>query len=142
MIAASSLYSTLNRPVEYVSGYNQVALKIAELAPESSNVLFSGYRDGSFIFAMRAVADRDDMSTVRSDKLLLQIASRRELGVEEKDYTKDEIAKMINELAINYVVAQPDFWTDLNQMALFQELLEGESFEEVERYQLLRNYNS
>lgn len=142
LIVASSLYATLNRPVEYVSGYNHVALEIAELAPEDSNVLFSGYRDGSFIFAMRAVANRDDMSTVRADKLLLQIASRREIGVEEKDYTIDQIAVMINELAINYVVAQPDFWTDLKQMALLQELLESDQFEEVERYQLPRNYNS
>ena len=130
------------RPVEYVAGYNDIVEKVTKLAPQNSNVLFSGYRDGSFIFAMRAIGDRPDVSTVRSDKLLLRIASRRELGVEQKNYTIEEIAELINELAIHYVVAQPDFWTDLEQMKLLQTLLESDQFEEIQRFKMEANYNA
>jgi len=130
------------RPVEYVAGYNDVVEHVTKLAPQNSNVLFSGYRDGSFIFAMRAIGDRPDVSTVRSDKLLLRIASRRELGVEQKNYTIEEIAELINELAIHYVVAQPDFWIDLEQMKLLQTLLESDQFEEIQRFKMEANYDA
>ena len=91
---------------------------------------------------MRAIGDRPDVSIVRSDKLLLRIASRRELGVEEKNYTIEEIAELINELAIHYVVAQPDFWTDLEQMKLLQTLLESDKFEEIQRFKMEANYDA
>ena len=130
------------RPVEYVAGYNNIVRKVTKLAPKNSNILFSGYRDGSFIFAMRAIGERPDVSTVRSDKLLLRIASRRELGVEEKNYTIEEIDDLIDKLAIHYVVAQPDFWTDLEQMNLLQTLLESDKFKEVERFKMESNYDA
>ncbi len=132
----------ITRPVEYVAGYNNVVKEVTKLAPKNSNVLFSGYRDGSFIFAMRAIGERPDVSTVRSDKLLLRIASRRELGVEEKNYTIEEIADLINKLAIHYVVAQPDFWTDLEQMNLLQTLLESDKFKEIQRFKMESNYDA
>jgi len=130
------------RPVEYLAGYNDVVEKVTKLAPQNSNILFSGYHDGLFIFAMRAIGDRPDVSTVRSDKLLLRIASRRELGVEEKNYTIEEIAELINKFAIHYVVAQPDFWTDLKQMKLLQTLLESEQFKEIQRFKIEANYDA
>lgn len=132
----------ITRPVEYVAGYNDVVRKVTTLAPKNSNILFSGYRDGSFIFAMRAIGERPDVSTIRSDKLLLRIASRRELGVEEKNYTIGEIANLINKLAIHYVVAQPDFWTDLAQMNLLQTLLESDQFKEIHRFKMESNYDA
>lgn len=132
--------TVVTKPVEYVSGYNDVVKKVTSLAPQNSNILFSGYRDGSFIFAMRAIGERPDISIVRSDKLLLRIASRRELGVEEKNYTIEEIADLINKLAIHYVVAQPDFWTDLEQMNLLQTLLESDQFKEIQRFEMESNY--
>ena len=130
------------RPVEYLAGYNDVVEKVTKLAPQNSNILFSGYHDGLFIFAMRAIGDRPDVSTVRSDKLLLRIASRRELGVEEKNYTIEQIAELINKFAIHYVVAQPDFWTDLKQMKLLQTLLESEQFKEIQRFKIEANYDA
>lgn len=132
----------ITRPVEYVAGYNDVVKRVAALAPHDSNILFSGYRDGSFIFAMRSIGDRPDVSTVRSDKLLLRIASRRELGVEEKNYTIEEIADLINKLAIHYVVAQPDFWIDLEQMNLLQTLLKSNQFKEIQRFKMESNYDA
>jgi hypothetical protein len=142
IMALTIAETIMTRPVEYVAGYNNVVKKVTELAPKNSNVLFSGYRDGSFIFAMRAIGERPDVSTVRSDKLLLRIASRRELGVEEKNYTIEEIADLINNLAIHYVVAQPDFWTDLEQMNLLQTLLESDRFKEIQRFKMESNYDA
>jgi hypothetical protein len=143
IIMALTLAETMTtRPVEYVAGYNDVVEKVTKLVPQNSNILFSGYRDGSFIFAMRAIGNRPDVSIVRSDKLLLRIASRRELGIEEKNYTIEEIAELINKYAIHYVVAQPDFWIDLEQMRLLQTLLESEKFEEIQRFKMEANYNA
>ncbi len=142
IIVLTLIETIITRPVEYVAGYNNVVKEVTKLAPLNSNVLFSGYRDGSFIFAMRAIGERPDVSTVRSDKLLLRIASRRELGVEEKDYTLEEIAELINKFAIHYVVAQPDFWTDLEQMKLLQTLLESDRFEEIQRFKMEANFDA
>jgi hypothetical protein len=143
IIMALTLAETMTtRPVEYVAGYNDVVEKVTKLVPQNSNILFSGYRDGSFIFAMRAIGNRPDVSIVRSDKLLLRIASRRELGIEEKNYTIEEIAELINKYAIHYVVAQPDFWIDLEQMKLLQSLLESDRFKEIQRFKMEANYDA
>ena len=73
LLAACVLIQTiLFRPVHYVTGYAQAAAWIAENAPANSRVLFSGYRDGSFIFNMRTQEQRKDLSVLRADKLLLK----------------------------------------------------------------------
>ena len=80
------------------------------------------------------------MSVIRADKLLLRIAVRRGLGVEQKNYTEAEIAALINKLGVRYVVAQPDFWTDLEQMKRLQNVLHGPQFAEVKRFPMTANY--
>jgi len=113
-----------------------------KLAPKNSNLLFPGYRDGSFVCAMRAIGERPDVSTVRSDKLLLRISSRRKLGVEGKNYTVEEIADLINKLAIHFVVAQPDSWTDLEQINLLRSFLESDKFNDIQRFKIELNYDA
>ena len=55
VVALATLVTTvIARPVHFVDGYRDVVRFISEVAPPNSNVLFSGYRDGSFIFEMRA----------------------------------------------------------------------------------------
>lgn len=130
------------RPVHYVAGYDEAVAYIADNAPQASNVLFSGYRDGSFIYGMRALADRPDLNTIRADKLLLKIAVRRELGVEQQSYNNAEIADLITDNSVSYVVAQPDFWTDLDQMARLQQVLRSSGFEEVHRVTMQANYTA
>jgi hypothetical protein len=142
-IGTLTLAMTLfSRPVHYVDGYRDVVDFVAGVTPRDSNVLFSGYRDGAFIFNMRAHANRPDISVIRADKLLLRIAVRRELGVAQQSYDEAEIAKLINKMGVHYVVAQPDFWIDLNQMARLQAVLRGTQFEEVKRFKMRANYNS
>ena len=140
LLAAVTLWQTLLRPVHYVAGYDEAAAVIAELAPENGAVLFSGYRDGAFVFNMRTHEERRDISTVRADKLLLKVAVRRELGVEQKSYSEDEIVRLINEAGVHYVVAQRDFWTDLEVMKRLQTVLDSNHFEEVKRIMLPANY--
>lgn len=120
-------------PVPRVTGYREAAIEVARLAPPDAIVLFSGKRDGSFVFNMRTATGRKDLYTVRADKLLLSVAVRRELGVVQQDYTEAEIAKLLHELGIAVVVAQRDFWVDLDQMAKLQHVLDGPSFEMVGR---------
>ncbi|MEO1046155.1 MAG: glycosyltransferase family 39 protein [Pseudomonadota bacterium] len=130
------------RPVHYVAGYDEAVAWIADNAPQDSNILFSGYRDGAFIYGMRALADRPDLNTIRADKLLLTIAVRRELGVKQTSYSNAEIADLISDNSVSYVVAQPDFWTDLDQMARLQTVLRSPGFEEVHRVAMQANYNA
>ena len=76
---------------------------------------------------------RDDLMTVRADKLFLSIAVRRELGVQETTYTDEQIRDLLRDIGVSIVVAQRDFWTDLDQMAALQRVLDGPDFEEIRR---------
>lgn len=131
--------SLASHPVPRVDGYREAAQRAAALAAPDTAVLFSGKRDGAFVFNMRTVTDRPDLYTLRADKLLLRIAVRRELGVAQAGYTEAEIAAKLGELGVGVVVAQRDFWTDLEQMARLQRVLEGAAYEEVARIPVRAN---
>lgn len=130
------------RPVLFVDGYREAAEAIADLAPHDSVVMFSGYRDGAFIFNIRGQEQRPDLSVLRADKLLLKISVRRELGVEQKQYSETEIAQLLDAHAVHYVVAQPNFWVDLEQMQKLQNVLHSDHFEEVTRIRTRSNFNA
>lgn len=136
---AYSINTLAFHPVPRVDGYREAAEFVAAVAPQNSVVLFSGKRDGSFVFAMRQLESRADLSTVRADKLLLRVAVRRELGVAEKAYSEAEIADLIGRLGAHYVVAQTDFWTDLEQMRRLQSALRSPRFEVVKRIPVTSN---
>lgn len=130
------------RPVQYVEGYADVADFVAGIAPKDGNIAFSGYRDGSFIFAMRTHEERRDLSTIRVDKLLLRIAVRRGLGVRDKGYNAAQIEQMLDRLGVQVVVAQPGFWTDLSSMREFGKLLQSPHFRPLRQFAMKANYNS
>jgi Dolichyl-phosphate-mannose-protein mannosyltransferase len=130
------------RPVHYVDGYARAAAFVAEAAPKDSAVIFSGYRDGAFVFNMRAREDRPDLSVVRADKLLLRVAVRRELGVEEKAVAEGEIAALIDRVGAAYLVVQPGFWIDLPAMQRFERVLASRQFEKVATIPTPANYPS
>jgi hypothetical protein len=128
------------RPVQYVAGYRELTDYVAQIAPKNAAVVFSGYRDGSFIYAMRTHEERRDISIIRSDKLLLRIAVRRGLGVEQKLMTEDEIQSMLNGLGVQYIAAQTDFWTDLEAMRRFENVLHSSHFQKLRSFTMPSNY--
>jgi hypothetical protein len=133
LVAATACITWRYAPVPAVAGYREAADVIAHQAPANSVILFSGERDGSFIFNLRALDPDRHLFTVRSDKLLLRVAIRRELGVEQKAYSEAQISQMLDMYGISYVVAQSDFWTDLSVMASLQHVLRSDQFSEVAR---------
>lgn len=140
VVLATAAVTVFWRPVFYVTGYAEAADYIARVAPKDSVVLFSGYRDGAFVFNMRTHGERRDLSTLRADKLLLKVAVRRELGVEQKDYETQQIADMISRNGVHYVVMQPGFWTDLAVMKRFEDVMASAQFEPVKRIPTLSNF--
>lgn len=133
LTAAVGLQTVLLRPVAYVGGYAEAARLVAEQAPKDSSVLFSGYRDGSFVFNMRTHEERRDLTVVRADKMLLNVAVRRELGVKEHELSEKDILAQIDGLNVSYLVVQPGFWNDLAVMQRFERVLAAGQFEEVAR---------
>ncbi|ART54012.1 4-amino-4-deoxy-L-arabinose transferase [Acidovorax carolinensis] len=142
LVLATVGLTVWTRPVFYVQGYAQAAAEVARLAPRDSTVMFSGYRDGSFVFSMRAREDRRDLQVMRADKLLLGVAVRRELGVEQKGLTEAEIAEAINANGVHYVVMQPGFWIDLEAMQRFERVMASDQFEAVARIATPANHNA
>jgi hypothetical protein len=141
-VASTAATTVFERPVFYIKGYAEAVDLIAKKAPRDSVVLFSGYRDGSFIFNMRAREDRRDLSVLRADKILLSVAVRRELGVEEKSLSEAEIAQTLNDNGVHYVVMQPGFWTDLEAMRRFERVMATPQFEEVARVSTPANHKA
>jgi hypothetical protein len=111
-----------------ITGYAEAAATATKLAPPHSLVLFSGYRDGSFIFNLRAREDRDDLGVLRSDKLLLRVKIKRELGVEQRGFTEKQLSAALNRYGVGIVVNEPDFWNDLEAMQVLQDLLHSPQF--------------
>ncbi len=142
MVVATAGHTWWLRPVYYVDGYAETAAFLAKHAPPDSVVLFSGYRDGSFVFNMRAREDRRDLSVLRADKILLSVAVRRELGVEEKPISEAQLAQLINDSGVHYVVMQPGFWTDLEAMRRFERVMASDQFEEVTRIATPANHRA
>lgn len=132
-------YTLYVHEVPRLQGYREAAQRAAEIAPPGDIVLFSGYRDGAFIYNMRTAVGRPDLTTLRADKLLLEIAVRRELGVKQQSYSEEEIAELIDRHGVHTVVAQTDFWTDLDQMAKLQNVLRSAHFQEVARIPIRAN---
>jgi hypothetical protein len=91
---------------------------------------------------MRAREERRDLSVLRADKMMLRVSVRRELGVEQKPLSDEEILKMLNEQAVHYLVVQPGFWQDLEVMRRFEALLQRNQFTEVMRVPTPANHKA
>lgn len=142
LVLATAGLTVFHRPVYFVDGYARAAAEVAQLTPPNGAVMFSGYRDGSFVFNMRAREDRRDIHTLRADKLLVGVAVRRELGVEEKDLSEAQIADALNRQGVHYVVMQPGFWTDLEVMRRFERVVTGPQFQLVATVPTPANHKS
>lgn len=133
--AAWGLFAT---PAPNVEGHAQAAQVVVSQARPGENVLFSGYRDGSFIFAMRAL--NATQRTVRADKLLLRMFIARERGVEDRGLQRQDILDLLRKYGIRHVVAEAGFWTDLPSMAALDALLRDRTvFTPVARVPIVSN---
>lgn len=65
----------------YVSGYQEAAKYLVENVPPNGRALFLGNRDGSLIFNVMSFSQRDDITILRADKLLLDIKIMPSLGL-------------------------------------------------------------
>lgn len=120
-------------PAARVTGYREAADFIAANAPKDGLVMFSGVRDGSFIFDIRAHEERRDLAVWRADKLLLDVSIMRERGVKELGLGADAIRRRLADEGVSYVVAQDGFWSDLGVMQRFEAVLHGPEFEAVKQ---------
>lgn len=115
-----------------ITGYRDAAATAAALARPGSTVLVAGERDGTLVFWLKA-SGREDLAVLRADKLLLEVEARRTLGVEENRLSEAEIAERLAREGVDLVVAQADFWTDLEVMARFERVLRSNRFVEFAR---------
>lgn len=120
-------------PVVGAGGYREAAEIIGQLAPPNARVLFSGNRDGAFIFNVRTLPGRGDLAVVRVDKLLLDIAIIPQLGLNPRQLSREDITALLNRIGIAYVVAVPGQWTEAPVMRAFEEVLASPQFTEVAR---------
>ena len=139
IVVGTGGYTLLYAPTPRVDGYREAAEWIANHAPKDAVIVFSGKRDGSFIFNMRSIERRRDITTIRSDKLLLTVAVRRDLGVKQKQMSESEMADLLDHYGVSYVVAQDDFWTDLPVMERFQNTLRSRHFVRVAKIPVVAN---
>lgn len=123
-------------PPPAIEGYGAVADYVAAHAPKDAIVLFSGYRDGNFVFDLRTHEERRDIVTLRADKLLLKVAVERSRGVAEQDYDQAAIAGLVRELGVDLVVFQPGFWEDLREMARLGAVVHSPDFERVASFDI------
>lgn len=114
-----------------INGYGQAAEFVADAAPARSMILFSGYRDGSFIFNLKQRDPAERLGVLRSDKLLLRVKVKRELGVAERGLTQEQLSAALNRYGVSYVVNEPEFWNDLQAMQVLQNLLHTPQFLKV-----------
>ena len=139
LVIGTGVYTWREAPTPSVDGYREAAEWIAREAAPNAVVVFSGKRDGSFIFNLRAIPARHDIGVLRADKLLLDVAIRRELGVRERSLSEQQIGDLLDHDGASYVVAQDDYWTDLPVMARFQAVLQSPHFQEVARIPVVAN---
>lgn len=129
LLAAGTLLSSQAvHPTPRVEGYDKAADFLAERAPEGSVILFSGYRDGSFITHLRLRDPGRRLSVLRSDKLFLKVANLREMGVAERGLDAAAVRKLLREYGVRYVVNEPVYWRGVPQMETFQQVLEGPDY--------------
>jgi hypothetical protein len=129
-------YSLMFDPVPIVKGYRQIADYVAQHAPHDAVVVFSGYRDGNFVFDMRTHEERRDLTILRADKLLLRMAVERSRGVRQASYDQAQIASLLRNDGVGLVVAQVGFWNDLQEMSRFADVLHSSDFKQVATFDI------
>jgi len=126
---ATFSYRLIADPVPYISGYRAAAQYICSVAPADSIVLFSGSRDGSFIFNVRTTPECKNLTVIRADKLLLRVRMVRSMfGAQELGVSEDQFRQMLEQYGVSYIVIDPKFWGDLPSMQMLARLVHKDQF--------------
>jgi 4-amino-4-deoxy-L-arabinose transferase-like glycosyltransferase len=130
LLAAGMFAHTLwAEHVPHVAGYRAAVGYLCSVAPPDSVVLFSGSRDGSFIFNVKSTPGCKNLTVIRADKLLLKVPEDRRLfGVTELGVSETNFRDMLRRYSIRYVVAEPNFWNDLQSMQMLVRILHEDPF--------------
>jgi 4-amino-4-deoxy-L-arabinose transferase-like glycosyltransferase len=121
------LAMALATPIPRVAGYGAIADAVAAAAPPDAVVLLSAYRDGNFVFALRARSARRDIRVLRANKWLLHYAVAREWGVTEVGWDRARLVRELHDHGVALAVSQRGFWADLGQMATLGALLHDQA---------------
>ena len=133
-------YTVAKKPVPYISGYRTAAQYVCSVAPPGSVVMFSGLRDGSFIFNIRSTPECKNVTVIRADKLLMRVAIHRDLfGVKEFGVTEAKFKGMLGHFGVHYIVVEPDFWADLKSMQMLVGLLHQDQFKLLTKIPIVSN---
>ena len=130
VFAVSSLgYTLVKRHVPRITGYREAAHYVCTLAPADSVVMFSGWRDGSFVFNVRVLQECKNLTVIRADKLLLRVAIHRDLfGVKELGVSEERLKWMLGHFGVHYIVVEPEFWNDLQSMQMLVRVVHQDQF--------------
>lgn len=102
VVAAGALIAAMNRPVEQRPDYGPVVLAHRERI-ENRIVLFSGLREGDFVFAVRQHLPRGAAAVVRASKLLYTCSGRPDLDYASDIDSLDRLLETMNRFAFSTV---------------------------------------
>jgi len=122
-------HTLLVEHVPWVSGYRTAAQYVCSIAPPDSVIVFSGLRDGSFIFNVKSTPQCKNATIIRADKLLLSVPEDRRLfGVTELGVSESDFKDMLRRYDVRFVVLEPNFWNDLRSMQMLVRVLHESQF--------------
>jgi hypothetical protein len=126
-------YMVWVHPTMGMTGYRDAAELMAELTPPNARVVFAGNQDGAFVFNIRSLESRRDISVIRADKLFLNVSVMTERGLQPRDFSREQIVDMLNRYGVSYVVTIPHVWTEAPVMANFDAVLNSPQFQLVKQ---------
>lgn len=123
-------------PPPAIAGHERAVHVLSKHMPEAGVILFSGYRDGSFIFHSRILDEKAPWTILRSEKVFFDMTIKRSMGVKEFDLTEQEIQAVLDKYGVRYVVSQPSYFSDLGVMQRFNKVVRGTAFTLVDEIDL------
>ena len=127
--------------IPYVSGMRQAAQVVARIAPHDTNVAIWCRYDGTFVFAMRAYADRRDLGVVRLDKILFgKVAVSFARGYVQRRLDAAQISQDLAALHVQYVVFQSGYMENVREVHQLEIALHSDKFTKVTAIPMHANY--
>lgn len=135
MIVVVQIYRSFVQPYPYIAGYEQAARQVVqEFKP--SRIFFDGYYDGNFIFFTRKYDNARRVTVVRSNRKLYDIPVMVNFGARQLVRNKDDIAAMLKNERIDYIVVEDKPYYNFAAGRLLRELLQTGPFMERARFPL------